>query len=232
MRLNLFIDALMLLLMAAISGIGILMKRVLIPGKERWSAYGRNVDLSWLGLDRHEWGDVHFILGCLLLTLIAWHLVRHWNSIVGMVRQLLSNVAARRTTVVLFAAACLAVLLFPFFINPKVSEIGRGEGRQARADVPSAVVASPHAAIRHGSGREHGRGRADIRGSMTLGEVSEKYGVSSEYLKNRLGLPAATSDAEKFGDIRRHSGIRMSEVQSAVERCGEDAHACMPERSR
>ncbi|HAM36119.1 MAG TPA: hypothetical protein DEB40_14360 [Elusimicrobia bacterium] len=228
MRLNLLIDAAMLLLMAAISGIGILMKRVLITGQERWSVYGRNVDISWLGLDRHEWGDVHLVLGCFLLGLLVWHLLRHWNSVVGMVRQLMVGDAARRMVVGLFAVIGLGLMIFPFFINPEVTEIGRGEGRQVQAAVRSVAIERTRAVVQHGAGQEHSRGRTDIRGSMTLGEVSGKYGVSAEYLKNRLGLPAATSGAEKLGDIRRKSGIRMSEVQSAVEDCGADDHACRP----
>jgi len=228
MRLNLCIDALMLLLMAAISGLGILMKRVLITGQERWAVYGRNVDLTWLGLDRHEWGDVHLVLGCFLLGLLIWHLLRHWDSVVGMVRQLVVGGAARRMAVGLFAALCLALLLFPFAIKPELREIGRGEGRQVQAAGRSAAVESSRGAVRHGTGKGHGRGRADIRGSMTLGEVSGASGVSAEYLKNRLGLPETTSDDEKLGDIRSKSGIRMSEVQSAVESCGEDDHACRP----
>ncbi len=44
-KLNLIIDALLLLCIAAIGGIGFLMKYVLVPGSQRWEIYNRNVDL-------------------------------------------------------------------------------------------------------------------------------------------------------------------------------------------
>ena len=55
-KLNLIIDVFMLLCMAAIAGIGFLIKYVLVPGFRRWEIYDRNVDLSFWGMDRYEWG--------------------------------------------------------------------------------------------------------------------------------------------------------------------------------
>jgi hypothetical protein len=60
-KLNLIIDALLLVCMAAITGIGLLMKNVLVPGYKRWDIYGRNVELYFWGLDRHQWGTERFI---------------------------------------------------------------------------------------------------------------------------------------------------------------------------
>jgi hypothetical protein len=51
---NFLIDVNMLLFMGIITGIGFLIKYTLIPGSERWDVYGRNVDLSFMGLDRHQ----------------------------------------------------------------------------------------------------------------------------------------------------------------------------------
>jgi hypothetical protein len=53
-KLNLIIDTLLLLCIAAIGGIGFLMKYVLIPGYQRWEIYERNVDLFLWGMGRHE----------------------------------------------------------------------------------------------------------------------------------------------------------------------------------
>ena len=209
---NLLIDSLMLLLMAAITGIGLLMKLVLIPGQERWTVYGRNVDLSWLGLDRHGWGAVHFVLGCLLLTLIAWHLLRHWNAIVCGVRQLPSGDAARRLAVGLFTAFCLALLIAPFFIKPEVREIAQGEGRQAR-----------------GTHRGHDD-HEELRGSMTLEEASKILGVTAGQLKHAIGIPADTSDQEQLGRLRKKYGFRMEDVRAAAGDCGESEEACRPVR--
>jgi hypothetical protein len=70
-KLNFIIDALMFLVMMAMAGLGFLMKYVLIPGKSRWVKYGRNVDLTLLSWDRHDWGELHLYLGFTLLSLPA-----------------------------------------------------------------------------------------------------------------------------------------------------------------
>ena len=44
-KLNLILDVLLMLCFAAIVGIGLLMKYVLVPGYLRWEIYGRNVSL-------------------------------------------------------------------------------------------------------------------------------------------------------------------------------------------
>ncbi len=44
-KLNLIIDGLLLLCIAAIVGIGLLIKYVLVPEYLRWGIYGRNVEM-------------------------------------------------------------------------------------------------------------------------------------------------------------------------------------------
>jgi len=95
-KLNFIIDALMFICMTAIVGFGILMKFILIPGKERWGKYGRSVELLWLGMDRHEWGTIHLSIGFMLLGLLALHIVLHWKVIVGLFQKMVGNQKARR----------------------------------------------------------------------------------------------------------------------------------------
>ena len=94
-KLNLIIDALLLLCLAAIAGIGLLIKYVLVPGHQRWEIYGRNVSLFLWGLDRHQWGTIHFIIGLVFLSLLVLHVVLHWSMVVGVYRRLIPNRFAR-----------------------------------------------------------------------------------------------------------------------------------------
>ena len=127
-KLNFIIDALMFLVMMAMAGLGFLMKYVLIPGRARWVKYGRNVDLTLLGWDRHDWGDLHLYLGFTLLGLLILHIILHWKQIVGLFQRFVSP---ERRTLVLLVFVLLAVLLiyFPFLMTPEVGELGRGMGR-------------------------------------------------------------------------------------------------------
>ena len=60
---NFIIDVLMFICMAAVAGIGFLIKYTLISGRESWIVYGDKVDLYFLGIYRHEWGTIHLIIG-------------------------------------------------------------------------------------------------------------------------------------------------------------------------
>ncbi len=60
----------MFLCMMAIVGIGMLIKFILLPGKEAAVVYGRKVDLLLFGLDRHAWGTIHLDDICVVPQII------------------------------------------------------------------------------------------------------------------------------------------------------------------
>ncbi|MDI6654757.1 MAG: DUF4405 domain-containing protein [Candidatus Hydrothermarchaeota archaeon] len=175
-KVNFVIAALMFLCMMAIAGIGFLMKFVLIPGKERWVKYGRNVDLSLLGMDRHGWGTIHLIIGFILLGLLVLHIVLHWKMILNMYHGLIGSQRARRIIASVFIVASVILITFSFFAKPEVREIGRGEGRQGT-----------------GYGYEE-----TIEHSESSIEVAEKYNVPAEYLKEQYGF--TINDVERIID--------------------------------
>lgn len=89
---NYIVDAIALLNLLCLAGTGIILKFVLPPGSGGGGAgggYGRGfrggrgpVEVrDWLGLARHQWGDVHFVLAIIFVVLILIHLVLHWNWI-------------------------------------------------------------------------------------------------------------------------------------------------------
>jgi len=156
-RLNLIIDALMALVMAAIAGLGFLMNWVLIPGEERPAVYGSRPDLYWLGWDRHQWGDVHLVLGIALLVLLVLHVVLHWGQVVGIWRRMVTSGAARVVLAVVLLVLIVALMVFPAFVKPEVVEGGHGEGEG------------------HGQGR--GRGAAFIERGMRNAEGGTDNGL-------------------------------------------------------
>jgi hypothetical protein len=126
-KLNFVIDALMFLVMMAMAGLGFLMKYVLVPGRERWVKYGRNVNLTLFGWDRHDWGDIHLDLGLIFLAFLVLHIILHWRQIVGLFHKF---VPAERRPLILLAFVLLAVFLlyFPFLLSPEIGALGRGLG--------------------------------------------------------------------------------------------------------
>lgn len=128
-RLNFVVDAIMFMLLMAIVGLGLLMKFVLIPGRERWAKYGRNVELSLFGWDRHDWGAIHFYLAVALLGVLIFHLILHWQMIVALFRRLLPTPRTRTVVLWVFLLVSLFLIYFPFLMTPEVEDVGRGRGR-------------------------------------------------------------------------------------------------------
>ncbi len=141
-KLNLIIYALLLLCLAAIAGIGLLIKYVLVPGYQHWEIYGRNVSLFLWRLDRHQWGKIHFIIGLVFLTLLVLHTVLHWQMVVGIYRRLIPNRFARWITALILLVVTILLFTFPYFVRPRVIGQGRGKGRgwsqcETKCDIPS-----------------------------------------------------------------------------------------------
>jgi hypothetical protein len=123
-KLNLIIDAVLLLVMAAMTGIGVLMKYVLIPGYARWATYGRNVELFFWGLDRHEWGTIHFVIGLVLIAGVVLHVVLHWEQVVAVYRKLIPDPLLRLMITVILICITVLLLAFPALVKPQVAEGG------------------------------------------------------------------------------------------------------------
>ena len=127
-KFNLIIDALLLLCLAAIAGIGLLIKYVLVPGFQRWEIYERNVGLFLWGLDRHQWGTIHFIIGIVFLALLVLHIVLHWRMIVGIYRRLIPNRFARWVTALILLVVTVLLFAFPYLVKSEVIEQVGGKG--------------------------------------------------------------------------------------------------------
>ena len=139
------IDAVMFLCMAALAGIGFLMKYVLLSGKEAQVKYGTKVELSSLGLDRHEWGTVHLIIAFVLVGLLILHIVLNWKQIVSMFQRLISSSQiSRKIITAVFTIVCVLLIIFPFIMNPEVQEIGGEGGRLGGTAETIQVLNSPY----------------------------------------------------------------------------------------
>ena len=128
LKINFVIDALMFVCLMAIAGLGFLMKYTLPPGREVWVRYGRNVDLTWLGWDRHDWGTVHLYLAFTLLAVLVIHLILHWSMIVGLFGRLIPDPRTRTRVGLAFLILSLLLIYFPFLITPEEGQRGRGLG--------------------------------------------------------------------------------------------------------
>ena len=240
--LNYIIDIFMFILMMAIIGIGFLMKFILITGQERWIRYGRNVDETLLGLDRHEWGKIHLIIGLILFAVLILHLILHWRSITKFFKNGLANRVLRISFVSVLLLVGVLLIIFPFIVNIEIAELETGYGRIYRRDphinpdtsfgISSDDIISPdvkpdripesepgeeevHHQIR--VQRKELKAEIEVKGYMTLREVSIKYNVQADKIKERIGIPLSTSNNERWGRLRQRYGFTMSDVVEAID---------------
>ena len=236
-KVNFYIDLAMLIVFAALIGIGILIKFVLIPGQERWILYGQNMELTFLGLNRHEWGTIHLIIGILLFVLLILHIIFHWNMIKCMFRNCIKSKALRTATVVVTLVLFAGLIVFPVFIQPQKTAIQRGEGRikleGTKLDLNDSIrvklrepkkpngIGEPRIEYEKKSPeeiekQEHRKREIDIKGKMTLEEVAEKYDYPVSKLKEELDLPDSVNDNERLGPLRKEYDFRLGDDQPAA----------------
>lgn len=126
---NLVIDALMFLCVMAMTGIGLLMKFVLLPGKDTRAVYGRKVELFLFGMDRHQWGTIHMIVAFVFLGLAVLHVCLHWKMILSLYPRLIGSTVARRVIAIILVIAGIFLVVFPLVVKPEVQEPDH-KGRQ------------------------------------------------------------------------------------------------------
>ena len=215
---NIVIDLVMLVLMILIAVIGVMIRYVLIPGSERWAKYGENVELSVWGMDRHEWGLIHLIVGAVLMVLLVLHLYLHWKQVLNMLQKLFPQKVVRNAFLVGFSLISIGICLLLFVPAEVGQEIGKGRGRLEHTESPEELVLNQSTEkLSLTKEEQHEAHRTlDIRGSSTLGEIAAAYKIDSKELKKSLHIPAAVSENERLGRIRRNYNFTMSDVEKAV----------------
>ncbi len=232
-KINFIIDAIMFILMGLLAGIGLLIKYVLLSGEERWIKYGHNVDITFWGLDRHEWGQIHLIVAILLVAFLVLHIVLHWNTIVCLYKRIISNRAVRILCALTFMVVTLLLVLFPYFIRVETKELASGRERfqnlpegeyQTKSDdsgQPQKSVMKKNkldADIQEKEEELHHNidPSIEVKGLMTLSEVSRKYDVPCDHIKQKLNIPLSTSNSSKLGHLRKQYGFKMSELEIII----------------
>lgn len=238
-RINLLIDGIMFVLLALIAGLGFLIEYVLVPGFKRNVLYGRDVDIYFLGLDRHQWGSIHLYLGLIFLGLMLVHIVLHWKMITCIFRQMITGKASRNVVAVCTGIVALFFVLAPFFIKPEVSPLERkytylqnigqlmeesqnvGRNRLSVSkskEVPAITIQSTTENLNTRQSVKVGENdfsEIEINGSMTLKEVSQKYSIPVNELTKAMNIPAKQAN-ERIGRLKRRYGFEMTELKNKV----------------
>jgi uncharacterized protein DUF4405 len=188
--LNFWIDSVAFVAFVLLAATGILVRYVLPAGSGHFATL-------W-GLDRHDWGEVHFWLAVAMLAALVLHVFFHWRWVMAMVRGRPRKGSGTRLALALVGVLGLVALVVAPFLAPVET-----------TDEP------PHR-MRSGEPGEHAS--PEISGSMTLREVAESTGVPVETILRELGLPDTVSADQRLGRLRREHGFEMSAVRAVVKK--------------
>lgn len=199
----------MLFLFMAIAGIGLLIKYTLLPGYMSNSVHGSNIEMTYLGMNRHQWGEVHLILSYILVFLLVLHIILHRKWIVSVFKRMFVNKFVKISLTSLIVAATLIFAVLPFMISPELSE-KNNKHRNCSNSVSEKTITANQQQISHNFGNN-----INIKGFMTINEIANKYKVKAKDISVKLHIPAKYSD-ETLGRLRKQYPFKMSEVRRIV----------------
>ncbi|KPJ69890.1 hypothetical protein AMJ44_01670 [candidate division WOR-1 bacterium DG_54_3] len=200
------VDTLLFLCIVGIAIIGFLMGLVIPkgPAASETSKY-------FLGLHRHQWGNIHFYLSIAFVTLVIIHLLLSWKWIKGKSRQIFKK--GWGTMLILTACVSLLIIVLFWALYPKVpgayEDYGVGAGKKQQR-----LLKEDYAT---------GKGLVSpeedyilITGQMTLQEVEEATGIPAKKLAAELGLPSRVSLDETLGQLRKKYPFTLQEVRDVL----------------
>jgi len=243
---NLIIDIILFFLLLVITGIGFLIKYILVPGFERNELYGKDVELYLWGLDRHYWGTIHLTFAFIFLFLLLIHIILHWNMIQCIYKRMIPHKTLRISLATFLIVTSAIVGIGPLFIKPVLSNAiahhhpynRNKKGRYLDKEViMNPVPASSDDLIREnidgnqsrkkrvldnqtknrlaGQHKNHGYKDIEVYGSMSLNDVSKKYGLSVTELATAINVPKESAH-ERLGRLKKQYGFQMNSLRRFI----------------
>ncbi|MGR9044159.1 MAG: DUF4405 domain-containing protein [Gammaproteobacteria bacterium] len=186
-QLNFVIDLIAFTGFVFLTTTGILLHYLLPPGSGHFSTL-------W-GLDRHQWGTLHFWISVVFFSVLAFHLVLHWRWIISRI----SGRSPEGSGLRLGLGAVGVLALMALSIAPLIAPVEIASPPQNNL-IPSS----------------HPFETIEIRGSMTLLEVEQSTGVPAHLIIEKLNLPPSLSKDEKLGKLKRIYGFELTAVRKIV----------------
>jgi hypothetical protein len=202
------VDTLLIISTTGMASIGLLMKIIIPEGPVKVSG-----SKYFMGLHRHQWGDVHFFLAVAFTALLILHLVLNWDWIKCMAKKFFKK--GWGPVLILTPLLGFFVILLFWSLLPKNRDVdedqGKGGGRHREA---LAAARDDHA--------PEGLGFY-INGQMTILDIEAKSGVPAGQIAEEIGLPAGAPHGETLGKLKKEYGFTMSQVREAVAKLLKDA---------
>ncbi len=169
----------------------------------------------FLGLHRHQWGNIHLYLSIIFSVLIIIHLILSWKWIKAKARQIFKGRWA--TALILTAIASFLVLFLFWSLYPKLpgayEDYGIRDGERATRQQ---ISKERHLIHEEKIFCEDGTVDIVITGKTTLRQAEKATGISAKKIAAELRLPSNVSMDETLGRLRRRYGFTIQDVQDVV----------------
>jgi hypothetical protein len=204
------VDTLLFLCIAGIAFIGFLMGLFLPKGPN-----AQESAKYFLGLHRHQWGNIHFYLSIAFVILVIIHLVLSWKWIKNKSRQLFKK---RWSTALIFTAIASVLLIFLFWaLYPRYpgayEDYGIRAGERAKQQQLSEEGYPIH---EEKIFYEDGNVYIVITGQTTLRQAEKAIGIPAKKIATELRLPSNVSVDETFGRLRKKYRFNLLEVRDVI----------------
>lgn len=214
---NFLVDAVAFVAFVLLTATGLVERYLLPPGTGHFRAL-------W-GMNRHQWGQIHFWIAVTLMAVLALHILLHWKWIVAVVCGRRPETPGWR---VLLGAVGLVGLLglcvTPFLsVTEPTGTPGRRHrdtqepraGKHTNLGQPASPLGDD---VTNESRPLHTGGTGShVRGSMTLAEVEKTTGVAVEVVLRELGLPSDVPREERLGRLSHQYGFEMEDLRRIVD---------------
>lgn len=186
--LNFIIEATAFIGFIVLTTTGVLMRYILPPGSGHYSTI-------W-GLDRHEWGGIHFWISVVFFSLLTLHLILHWRWIVSVISGRPREGSSLRAGLGIVGLVTIVAFAISPLLTPVERDLSKGTSLLSSHKVED----------------------ISIRGSMTLEEVEETTGVPATYVIEALQLPTSISTEDQLGTLKKTYGFEIDDVREIVKK--------------
>jgi hypothetical protein len=198
--LNFWIDFISLLAMLGLIWTGLLIHYVLPPGT---GGRGGGHGLILWGLDRHDYGNIHFYLALTLIALMVIHVWLHWSWVRATVKKL-AGMELTTDTKGTVSGIVLLIIIVALMIGGLL--------------YAEQLVVSTTRSIGHQTIEGESALPSHISGQTTLSQAAEIGGIPVEQLILHLKLPSDVDINERLGRLKRQYGFEIHDVRRILEK--------------
>lgn len=169
----------------------------------------------FLGLHRHQWGNIHFYLSIAFTALVIIHLILSWKWIKGKSRQIFKRGWSSMLILTAFVSILILALFWAFY--PRIPGAYENYGVRAGAKAKQQHLSEERFPTHEEKiFLEDGTLAIVITGQTTLKQVEEATGIPVKDIAAELGLPAKVSPDESFGRLRKSYPITIQDMRDTV----------------